>query len=108
MGLALLFAGAVLLIAAVRNRQSDLFALVQGDLTGPVNFFQWLLAIVVIGAIGYAPKLKPISNALLALVLVAIFLRKGTGFFSQLATVTTTAANPAATSTTSPQGSTSK
>lgn len=101
MGLALMFAGAVLLIAAVRNRQGDLFTLVQGDLTGPVNFFQWGLAIVVIGSIGYVPKLKPISSALLALVLVSIFLRKGKGFFSQLAT----AVNATATSTSSPQGS---
>src|SRR3954454_18349239 len=105
MALALLFAGAVLLIAAVRNRQGDLFGLVQSDLTGSENFFQWALAIVVIGAIGYIPKLKSFSVALLALVLVSIFLRKGKGFFSQLATAVN-ATNPS-TSTTSTQGSTS-
>lgn len=105
MGLALLFAGVVLLVAAVRNRQGDLFALVQGDLTGPVNFFQWALAILVIGAIGYIPKLKGISVGLLALVLVSIFLRKGNGFFSQLADAVnvTNAAQP---NTNSSQGST--
>jgi hypothetical protein len=87
MGLALLMAGAVLLIAAVRDRQGDLFSLVEGDLTGPNNFFQWALAIVIIGAIGYVPKLKPLSTGLLALVLISIFLRRGTGFFTQLAAV---------------------
>src|SRR4051812_2605195 len=102
MGLALLFAGAVLLVAAVRNRQGDLFALVQNDLTGSENFFQWALAIVVIGAIGYIPKLKGISVALLALVLVSIFLRKGNGFFTQLATAVN--ATNSGTSTTSTQG----
>lgn len=103
MGLALVFAGAVLLIAAVRNRQGDLFTLVQGDLTGPVNFFQWAMAILLIGAIGYIPKLKGVSTALLALVLVAIFLRRGNGFFSQIATtVNNSAAVPG-----TPQGGSS-
>jgi hypothetical protein len=85
MGIALFLAGGVMLTAAVRNTQSDLIALVDGDLTGQNNFFQWMLAILVIGIIGYIPKLKPISTALLVLVCVVIFMRKGNGFFSQLA-----------------------
>jgi hypothetical protein len=79
-----LFAGALLLIAAVRGTQDDLFKQLRADLTGPNNFVFWMLAILLIGAIGYIPKLKPFSVALLALVFVAIFLRKGTGFFNQL------------------------
>lgn len=84
MPVALLFGGAVLLIAAVRDTQDDLFGLVLDDITGPNNFVEWALAILLIGALGYIPKLKPLSTALVALVLVGIFFRKGVGFFSQL------------------------
>ena len=83
MGIALLFAGVLLVVAAVRNQQSTLFALVKGDLTGPNNFLEWIFAIAIVGAIGYIPKLKPLSVALLALILLAIFLKKGQGFFAQ-------------------------
>lgn len=52
---------------------------------------------MLIGAIGYIPKLKPISTAFLALVIVVLFLKKGTGFFAQLTTglgSTTTVLSP--------------
>jgi hypothetical protein len=88
MPLALVIAGVLLLVSAVRDKQSDLVTLVKGDLLGTGSndgtFIQWALALVMVGAIGYIPRLKPVSVALLALVLVGIFLRKGKGFFSQL------------------------
>lgn len=86
MPFALAIIGIVLLVAGVRNRQNDLFALVKGDFTGPNNFIFWMVSIFLIGAIGYIPKLKPISTAFLALVIVVLFLKKGTGFFAQLTT----------------------
>ena len=102
MSFALFFAGAVLLIAAVRNTQSGangLFTLLQGDFTGPNNFIFWLASLLVIGAIGYIPKAKPFSVALLALVILTIVLRKGTGLFSQFTSAlgSTQSAAPAAT-----------
>jgi len=84
MAIALIFAGSLLLIAAVRDTQQDLYRLVKKDLIGPNNFIQWIVAIVLIGSIGYIPKLKGFSTALLALVLIAIFLKRGQGFFDQL------------------------
>lgn len=89
MPFALLIVGAILLIAGVRNTQDTLFSLVKADFQGPDNFIFWFLAIVIIGAIGYIPKLKPISTAFLGLVLVVLFLKKGNasgiggGFFQQ-------------------------
>ena len=96
----LIVAGIVLLIAAVRNTQGQLFYLVQGDFIGPNNFIYWLLSILIIGAIGYVPRLKPISDAFLILVILVLFLKtcpksagpecKG-GFFDQfMAQVKTT------------------
>jgi len=48
------------------------------------------LALIVIGAIGYIEKLKPLSDALLVLIIIALFLTRGSpafpggGFFAQL------------------------
>ena len=80
----------MLLVTAVKNTQGTLFALVQGDLTGKNNFIFWMLSILAIGAVGYIPKLKPISVAFLTLVVIVLVLKKGNpqgiggGFFDQL------------------------
>jgi hypothetical protein len=84
MALSLVFAGIVLMIASFRNSQQDLYDLVAGDFTGPNNFIVWVFAIVLVGALGYIPKLRGFANALLAFVVLAIFLSKGKGFFDQL------------------------
>lgn len=90
MPFALLIIGIVLLVAGVRGTQSTLFGLLQGDFTGQNNFFYWFAAIVIIGMIGYIPKLKPISTAFLVLVVMVLFLSKGNpqgsggGLFTQL------------------------
>jgi hypothetical protein len=80
----LLILGAVLFISAIRNTQGNLFTLLGGDFTGSNNFIFWVVSILAIGALGYIPKLKPLSAAFLALVIIVLFLTKGVGFFSQL------------------------
>jgi hypothetical protein len=77
MPFALLIIGAVLLISAVKGTQEDLFALVRGDFTGPQNFIYWMVAILLIGGLGYIPKIKPISVAFLSLVVLVLFLARG-------------------------------
>lgn len=90
MPFALLLVGLVLLISGAKNTQDTLFATVKGDFTGQDNFIYWFVAIMIIGGLGYIPKLKPISTAFLALVIVVLFLKKGNanglggGLFSQL------------------------
>jgi hypothetical protein len=107
MPFALLIVGAFLLIAAVRGTTdgpSGLFALVAGDFTGSPNFTFWIVAILLIGAIGYIQKVKPLSDAMLALVILVLFLSKGNpgavggGFFTQFTNAlnTTTTATPSA------------
>ena len=90
MPFALLIIGLTLVIASVRNTQEDLFKLVKNDFTGDQNFVFWFLSILVIGMIGYIPKLKPISTGFLALVIIVLFLKAGNpqtgqagGFFAQ-------------------------
>lgn len=113
MPFALLIIGAVLLVSAVRNSQDDLFKLVTGDFTGQGNFVFWVVSLLIIGGIGYIPRLKPISDGFLVLVLVVLFLTRGNpsgvggGFFSKFtqALQSTTTARAATQTASTPQGS---
>lgn len=105
----LIVAGVVLLIAAVRGPSCGavpchqlLFYLLAKDFTGPNNFIFWFISILIIGAVGYIPKMKPISDGFLVLVIVSLFVRKNgqgqsfiTAFENQIGS--TTAAKPAVT-----------
>ncbi len=91
MAFALIIVGITLLVSSVRNTQGDLFTLVKGDFSGPNNFVYWFLSILVIGAIGYIPKLKPFSVAFMTLVIIVLFVAKPKpgqpatgGFFDKL------------------------
>jgi hypothetical protein len=100
MPFALLIIGAVLLISAARgtvqtgpNGGPGLFTLLESDFTGQDNFIFWFVAILIIGAVGYIQKLRPFSVALLALVIIVLFLKKGAGFLPQLASAIGTTQN---------------
>jgi len=106
MPFALLIIGIVLLTSAVRDSQNDLFGLVKGDFTGQGNFVFWVVSLLIIGAIGYIPKLKPISDGFLILVLIVLFLTKGNpsgvggGFFTKFISGIQSTTTPAQTGTT--------
>lgn len=90
MAFALAIVGIVFVIAAIRGTTPDLFRLLQADFVGPDNFIYWMVAILILGAIGYSERLRPISYALLGLVITVLFLKNGNtgapggGFFSQV------------------------
>jgi hypothetical protein len=86
MAYVLIFIGLLLTVAGVRNTQDDLYTLIQGDFTGSSSFIYWLAAIAIVGGVGYVPKLKPLSNAFLVLILIVLVLKQGTGFFDQFST----------------------
>lgn len=100
MPFALLIIGLVLVTAAVRDQQAALIALIGGDFSGPGNFSYWVLAIIVIGSVGYLPKAKPVSDGFLVLILIALVLTRGSpsfpggGVFSQLTTALGTTNKP--------------
>jgi len=104
MAVVLIIIGLVMVIAAVRNTVTTqgnvegLVPLVQGDFSGQNNFVYWVVSILIIGAIGYIPSMKNLSNAILALVIIVLFLSKG-GFFQQFQNaLQTTTGTPSATS----------
>jgi hypothetical protein len=86
----LIFAGLVLVVSAILGTHAKLGALIVDDFTGENNFVYWILAMVLIGSIGYIPKAKPFSVAFLALVILVMFLTRGKGvgggFFQQFTT----------------------
>jgi hypothetical protein len=89
----LILVGVVMVVAGVRNTFSQLTSLLAGDFTGQDNFLYWFLSIMIVGSIGYIPKLKPFSNIMLLLLLVVLFLHKG-GFFAQFQQALSTTAQP--------------
>ena len=90
MAFAFLFAGVLMVVAAVRGTYRDLATLIRNDFTGPGNFFLWAVAVMGVGAVGYIPAFRKISAAFLAAILLGLFLAKaspkgtGGGFFAQL------------------------
>jgi hypothetical protein len=104
MAFVLLIIGITLLVAGVQDTQIALFTLLKGDFFA---FLFWFIAIFLIGALGYIPKLKPLSVAFMTLVILVLFLSKGKGFFSQFTAAlgSAQAAQPAS-GTAQPQGTT--
>jgi hypothetical protein len=89
MPFALLIIGIVLIVVAVRDTQDQFITLVKGDFSGPGNFTWWVIALLMIGSLGYITRLRPIADGLLVLILLALVLSRGRpdqpggGFFKQ-------------------------
>ena len=64
--------GVLLLVSGVRGKSSDLFALLKSDFTGKPNYFQWMIAIFVVGSIGYIKQLSTISRMFMFLVMAGL------------------------------------
>ena len=79
--------GAILLLVAVRGTEIDsapgandgkgLWPLLKNDLEPGQqgNFLAWLVAILVIGAIGYIPELETVSTLFIALLIVVLVMQ---------------------------------
>ncbi len=81
MPLFLFLLGAIFLAAAMRGEACGgeqcykvLFATMKDDFTGQNNFFYWIMALFIVGAVGYYKPLKPVSNAFMLLIFVVLFL----------------------------------
>ena len=80
----LILLGTILFVAGTRNTQGTLWTLVKGDVTGQDSFLVWIAAIAVVGGLGYVPKLRPFSIALMTLLLIVLVIKKDSGVFAQL------------------------
>ena len=106
--------GLVLVLVGLNGNPAKLYALIASDFSGPGTFIYWLLAMVILGSLGYIKGLENFSKLFLILVLLALFLDNGEstspsgqqvqggGFFTQFqaylkSTQTATTTTPAAT-----------
>lgn len=67
-----LFLGSIMLVIGVRGTQREFGELVADLFTGPNNLTFWALAIISVGALGYARPLRGLSIAFMALILVSL------------------------------------
>lgn len=66
-----LLIGAVLIVAALRNRHGDLAGALKQDVP---SFAVWGAAVFGVALVGFIPGLKPVSRGLLALLVVVLIL----------------------------------
>jgi hypothetical protein len=88
----LFFVATLLIAAGLNNKTEELKSLLAEDFTpsdGRPGFATWIVALFVIGAVGYYKPLKPFSTAFLVLIILVMFLTNGNpaspngGFFAR-------------------------
>lgn len=79
---ALVIFGLVMVVTAAKGTHVALGNQLVKDFTGPGNFIYWVVAIIVIGAIGKTPQGEKLAKPFLVLVLSAMILANK-GFFAQ-------------------------
>lgn len=79
----LIVIGVTLLVAGAQDTQGKLFALIQGDFVKRPSFIPWIVALLVIGMLGYIDAIRSLMRAFLGLVIIGILL-SNRGFFAQL------------------------
>lgn len=87
MPFALVFTGLILIITGFQNTYKQFGAQVAGDFTGPNNFLYWIVAIGLVGSLGYAKGLETFSRAFMILVLfimVIVSYKRNPGIFSDI------------------------
>ena len=70
----LLFIGIIITLTAINNTWRQLGAQLKQDFTGPNNFFYWIVAVGVVGSLGYVPQLEKFSRVFIGLLLLVIIL----------------------------------
>lgn len=83
MAYVLLFLGVLLVITGVRDTYSALGAQLLKDFSGSGSFLYWIVAIMLIGAIGYYAPAQKFSRTFLALLLI-VFVVAQKGLWAQL------------------------
>lgn len=77
--------GLMLVIVGVNDKMRELGALAKEDFQPSGNqpgFAVWLVAIFLVGSLGYIKTIKPVANAFLTLVVISMIL-SNRGFFDK-------------------------
>ena len=84
MAVLVILLGVVLIVAAIRNTQGDLFSALGTDIPA---FATWAAAIFALALIGYLPGMRPVSRGLMALVILVIVMRNYQTILSSFASL---------------------
>ncbi len=76
--------GILFLVTAIRGTQGAMFTLLKSEFVGSNSFVPWAAAIFILGALGYSKTVRPVADAMIGLVFLAMILANKGGFFSQL------------------------
>jgi hypothetical protein len=76
--------GLVFLVTAIRGTQSDMLGLVKSEFVGKNSFIPWASAILILGALGYVKTIRPVTDGMIMLVVLAMVLANKGGFASAL------------------------
>lgn len=74
--------GVLLIVAGVRKTTAQLFTLIKSDFTGQPNYFEWMIAIFLVGAVGYVQDLQRISRMFMFLLVLGLLWQKRQVFAS--------------------------
>jgi hypothetical protein len=74
MPFALVLIGILMIVTGAQGTYAQFGSQVAKDFTGPGGFLYWIIAIFIIGAIGYSDRFRTISHLFLALVIIAMIL----------------------------------
>lgn len=83
MPIALIFIGAFLAIAGIKNNAQTLGKTVGEDFRGAGSFWYWIISVIIIGSIGYASDARLISRLFLTLI-VLVFALSNEGIYARL------------------------
>lgn len=93
--------GVLLIVAGARGQSTTLFALVKSDFSGQPNYFEWMIAIFIVGAIGYVKDLSTISRMFMFIILAGL-LYQNKQVFSDFAAQEKATPQPSGNASTSP------
>lgn len=83
MPFALVAIGLLMIITGINNTYAQFGAQLQTDFTGQKSFLVWIVAFIMVGALGYIKDLRTFSHYFMALILISMFL-SNKGVFAQL------------------------
>lgn len=95
--------GLLFLVVAIRGTQAEMFALLKSEFVGTNSFVPWVAALLILGSLGYAKPIRPITDAMMGLIILVMILANKGGFF---AAFNRQIDNPTAPSTPAPAPST--
>lgn len=82
MPFALITAGLILVVTGAKDTYQAMGQYLIADFTGAGNFIYWVIALIVIGSIGYIPDFRGFSRLFLGLVVI-VFIVSNNGVFNQ-------------------------